>query len=163
MLANLWHQNSTTELSCTISTLFWERERKRHRTMGSNEWSNNVSSKSTPTMSDMWGKKFSTNWLEWHCSDVDKRLLCYCPLHCWRVEPPLLFLFLQRNFKILGKLYSKFGCLWWTTCPLGMGYDFFPQICWNDTIMMLTNESFELLKSWTLFSFSFTMQLQDSR
>ena len=121
MLTTQQYQNSTTELSCTISTLFWERERKRHRTMGSNEWSNNVSSKSTPTMSDMWGKKFSTNWLEWHCSDVDKRLLCYCPLHCWRVEPPLLFLFLQRNFKILGKLYSKFGCLWCTACPLGMG------------------------------------------
>ena len=66
---------------------------------------------------------FLKNWLEWHCSDVDKRLLCYCPLHCWRVEPPLLFLFLQRNFKILGKLYSKFGRLWWTSCPLGMGYE----------------------------------------
>ena len=25
---------------------------------------------------------------------------------------PLLFLFLQRNFKILGKVYSKFGCPW---------------------------------------------------
>ena len=35
---------------------------------------------------------------------------------------PLLFLFLQRNFKILGKLYSKFGRLWWTACPLGMRY-----------------------------------------
>ena len=54
------------------------------------EWSNNVSCKSTPTMSDMWGKKFPTNWLEWHCSDVDKRLLCHCPLHC-DFSPPTNF------------------------------------------------------------------------
>ena len=55
--------------------------------------------------------------LEWHYTDVDKWILCI--VEEWN---PLLFLFLQRNFKTLGKLYSKFRCLWSNSCPLGMGY-----------------------------------------